>query len=284
MMIRFPSSLQMDGEPFLQVMQGKELDLLETQRLAGYVDYSPLLDTVTFFARDPVPDRAYRICWRLASPRLVKESQTPPEDMDLHQAMVRTLLWLRGLHEVAQQTQEEREALDRLRGLLGECAGLIQKSVDAPIAVANLEVSLMVVDDQDEDRASTLRLVAGSVLGPAYWTMTMAAGDGNAGRAVKSMAIRVFDSDKAAKEPFKHVYKRIEGSRPHRWLMSIPLFSCPTKVFAVLNIGTFEKAPVRVLQKLEGKDEFVDNLQRMVVSGIRMEATRGETAANVRKS
>jgi len=282
-MIRFPASLLIDGEPFLQVLQDGNIDTRETQRLARFVDYSPLLNTVSFFIRGPVPDRAYRICWRLAAPRQEKESQTPQRDLDDHQSLVQTLLRLRGLHEVSQPTQPQRDALDRLHHLVGKCAGHIQEMLAGRIAVANLEISLMVVDDSDEERAPTLRLVAGSNLAPGFWTMTMAAGDGNAGRVVKTMSMRVFDAERAAKEPLKHVYKKIEGSQSHRWLMSIPVFSCQTKVFAVLNIGTFEKAQVRVLRGLEDKNELADNIQRIIVPGIKIETSGAEALGYANK-
>ena len=107
----------------------------------------------------------------------------------------------------------------------------------------------MVVNDSDH--LPTVQMVAGSGLAEGAWDLALAIGDGNAGRAVKRRAMRIYDREKAADKPLEYVYKPVKGMKPHLWLMSVPLFSSSTLACGVVNVGTFQKTGVRLPRTLE---------------------------------
>jgi hypothetical protein len=267
--VRLPDALRMQGLPYLEVRKIGEdaVEAAESGELAKFLDYSPLLRTVTLFVLKPVPERAYRICWRLAPP-LEPAPEPTDKELDRNQALVARLLWLRGCAEQVARSKAQVEALEQLNKVLGDCAGLASQAVGQSVPSGQLEVSLMVADDSDPGRASVLRMVAGSDLVKGYWNLVLPAGDGNGGRAFKKSGVRIFDAQKVDKDPFKNVYKPIPGSPRHQWLMSVPLFSSPRLIFGVLNVGTFQKAQVRTLRKLEENKTFADELQGIVLKGL----------------
>ena len=97
------------GSPYVEVRLpgGGEVDQQETARAARMIDYSPLLRTITLFVRDPMRERSYRICWKLAEPPEPTERPTDAE-LDRQQDLVEELLWLRNCQEVAAGRSGER--------------------------------------------------------------------------------------------------------------------------------------------------------------------------------
>jgi len=269
--VQFPERLRIQGSPYLEVrkMDSNIVEADESGRAAKNLDYSPLLRTASLSIPDPTPERAYRVCWRLGPPP-GPEPEISEEEQDWHNTVVSKLLMLRKAAEKTNPSPIEETRKQKLLVILADCAGLAQKALPTAIPPSQLEVSLMVVDDSETDRAPILRVAGGSDLSSGYWNLELRIGDGNAGRAVKKRALRIFDADKVDKDPFKHVYKPLPGRLPHRWLMSIPLFSTPhlSLIFGVFNIGTFHISAVRTLRKLETVNHFAAQVQEIIQKGL----------------
>ena len=264
-------SMHLNGLPYIEVrMLGNgELDPKETSRAARMLDYSPLLATSTLFVRDPLRERRYRLCWRLGNPSVAATSPTDKE-LDVQQDLVETLLWLRGCHEIPNPGSTEQEAIHAVNACLSQCAGLVASALGqdaaARLTADGIDVTLMAVDDTDESRLPALRLVRRGMT-EGGWDLPLPVGDGNAGRAAKKLQIRFYDRERAAEQPFQHVYKPIPGGKPHQWLMSIPLFSSKTLVYGVVNVATFQKRNVRQLRHLEEQAksaELAEGVQKNV--------------------
>jgi hypothetical protein len=251
-------AMLLTGPPYVEVRLpgGEEVDQQETARVARMLDYSPLLRTITLFVRDPMRERAYRICWKLADPPDATERPTDPE-LDRQQDLVEELLWLRNCQEVPQPAAAEKEAIQLVNESISKTAGLLN-SVIGPDQAERLdtdqvECSLMVVDDRDEEKLAEVKIVAGTGISEGAWNLLQSVGDGNAGRCVKRRAIRFYDREKATERPFDNIYKPSPGGRAHQWLMSIPLFSSQSLVYGVVNVGTFQKKGARALRHLEAE-------------------------------
>ncbi len=246
------------GSPYVEVRLpgGGEVDQQETARAARMIDYSPLLRTITLFVRDPMRERSYRICWKLAEPPEPTERPTDAE-LDRQQDLVEELLWLRNCQEVAEPAAAEKEAIQLANESISKTAGLVNSVIGRDQAERldpdQVECSFMVVDDRDEEKLAEVKIVAGTGISEGAWNLMRGVGDGNAGRCVKRRAIRFFDREKATEKPFDNIYVPSPGGRAHQWLMSIPLFSSQSLVYGVVNVGTFQKKGARALRHLEAE-------------------------------
>jgi pimeloyl-ACP methyl ester carboxylesterase len=249
-------NMLLSGLPYVEVRLpgGGDLDPQETARVARMLDYSPLLRAITLFVRDPMRERAYRICWKLADAPDAKKRPTDTE-LDRQQDLVEELLWLRNCQEVAQPSAAEKDAIQLANDSMSQIAGLVYNVIGKDQAerldADQLECSLMVVDDRDEEKLAEVKIIVGTGISPGAWNLLRSVGDGNAGRCVKRRAIRFYDREKATEKPFDNIYKAAPGGRAHQWLMSIPLFSSQSLVYGVVNIGTFQKKGARALRHLQ---------------------------------
>src|SRR5215471_13034408 len=269
-------NMLLTGLPYVEVRLpgGGEVDPLETARVARMLDYSPLLRTMTLFVRDPLRERSYRICWKLADPPGAKKKPTDAE-LDRQQDLVEELLWLRNCQEVPQPSDAEKDAIQLANDAISQIAGLVYKVLGEDQAerleTDQLECSLMVVDDRDEERLAEVRIVVGTGISEGAWNLLRSVGDGNAGRSVKRRAIRFYDREKATEKPFDNIYKPAPDGKIHQWLMSIPLFSSQSLVYGVANVGTFQKKGARALRHLEAEaktKELAEGLQQIVLTMI----------------
>jgi len=268
MQVQFPESIRLSGDPYARVLQvNSEADDSEASlNVARMVDYSPMLRVATLFVDEPPPDRDYRLCWRLDEPRnLAPEPNQAVRDK--HDEVVARLLKLRSAMSEVGGSTEHSERLRQVQELMAKCAGLVAKRVNVRIELRQLEISLMVLDDQDESCSSVLRIVHGTDLSKESWIFELRAGDGNAGRAVKKCESRFYDAQVAMRDPFRHVYRPI-GARLHEWLMSTPLFDAPGMICGVLNVGTFDKRTARVLRSLESMKDLPDEIHQLLLPAL----------------
>jgi hypothetical protein len=112
------------------------------------------------------------------------------------------------------------------------------------------------VCDEDSDPIPKLRIVAGTKLDSRqYEAFALDVGDGIAGRAYKSRAIRIFRKPDSHGGLKKHAYLRIPGEPVHEALFCIPLIhkDDPNVIYGILNLGTFKRNTAEVLSVLESE-------------------------------
>lgn len=267
--LQFPSTVRLLGDPFLRVLHpDTEQDDMDASRSAArLVDYSPLTRVLTLFVTEPRDDRDYRLCWRLADLPHVGEQSVAESARRSHEEIVERLLELRETAARDVKSAPDMKRLKALHDLMGECGGLIYETV-GPISESDLETGLHVLDDIDPAQPAVLRLVHCSPLTEEAWNLELRVGDGNAGRAVKKRAVRIYDSEKARDAPLQHVYRAI-GGKPHRWLISVPLFEDSGLVCGVFSAGCYQSKTARALARLEQNNAFPDAIQQLLMSAIR---------------
>jgi hypothetical protein len=268
MQVQFPETIRLSGDPYVRVLQvnSETDDSKASLTVARMVDYSPMLRVATLFVDEPPPDRDYRLCWRLDEPK-VPAPEPNQEVRDKHDEVVARLLKLRSAMSEEGGSNEHSERLRQLQELMAQCGGLVAKKVKPRIDLRQLEISLMVLDDQDASRSPVLRIVHGTDLSEESWIFELRAGDGNAGRAVKKCESRFYDAQAAMRDPFRYVYRSI-GTRQHEWLMSTPLFDAPSMICGVLNVGTFDKRTARALRPLESMKDLPDEIHQLLLPAL----------------
>ncbi len=263
--VRLTEAMQISGDPYGKVT-GLDNDLAdpkETERTRALVDYSPLLRTMTWMVHRPVADRSYRLCWRLkAVPE--RPTQLTAAEQRQHAAFVARLLWLRDMMRKSRPSAGEEAVIEAFRNSIAQCHAFISRMLGATAPGADMELSLMVVDDSSRDSAAKLYMVGGMNNDPE--SVPLAVGDGNAGRALKKQQTRVFDHAR-----MQAGYRPSPGRNPHLWLVSIPVVA-NRAVFAVFNIGTFDETHVPSFRQLEPQlpeiGEFVTQLVNQVVESL----------------
>ena len=169
----------------------------------------------------------------------------------------------------ASYTEDEKKIVDRVSEILATCGGVLTSIVGSTPPASQIELSLMVLDDSQDDRAAQLRVVCGT--NPREnWNESMAVGEGNAGRAAKKEAVRVYDFEQADKAARFFNYKPKSGQQNHQWIVSIPLME-DGAVFGIFNLGTFHKRQVPVLRKLQMGDrlqQLTNHVQVTIKAGL----------------
>jgi hypothetical protein len=268
--VRLPAETMLSGRPYVRVVDPKtdKNDDAETSRTSHALDYSPLLRTISWIVPAPHADRSYRVCWRLAE-LADRPANLSDEAQIRHQTIVCKLVRLRDLIAKAAYTEAEKKAVERVREILATCGGVLTSIAGSTPPPDQLELSLMVLDDSEEDRAAQLRVVC-STSPRESWNEPMAVGDGNAGRAAKKEAVRIYDFERAEKAARFFNYKPKPGQKNHQWIVSIPLIE-DRAVFGVFNLGTFDKRQVPELRKLqtgERLQQLTSHVQATIQSGL----------------
>jgi len=270
MLIQFPSQIVFAKRPFFDIYDCssngdsvKNEELTETYKHSFY--YSPTLRQAVLSIHEPPAPFSYRISWLLGESRVSVAAALIPEQRQQQRAFARKLLHMRqALEEHTENFVAAQGLEDGINSVLASVAQHLHTRVgNAELDPANLEISLMVLDEDRPESPSTgakklpvLRIVAGTLLEfPEYRSLAIFVGDGNAGRAWKRRIARVYDQNEA--DPKRHVYVQVTPPRPHRFLISIPLIdpNSDALVYGILNFGTFAEDQAEVLRKMGSAPE-----------------------------
>jgi pimeloyl-ACP methyl ester carboxylesterase len=249
---QLPECMQIVGVPYAKVvhvtdtLKGELKNDAETSRTKSFLDYSPMLRTISWIVKQPLVGHSYRVCWRLAElPE--RPSQLSAEEQLRHVAFVTRLLWLRDCLRRNSRSREEQSAVDAFQAAVGECEALVREKVGPHLRWDVADLSLMVVDDSNQDTAAKLHTIGG--INAITEDRPLAVGEGNAGRAVKRHATRIYDYEKSI-DAARYGYRPTPGRQNHCWLVSVPLVA-DRAIFCVFNVGTFEELQVPLFRRVE---------------------------------
>lgn len=246
--VRIPAKMKLAGPLSFEVYERENgtLRLHDglTSALQPYFHYSSLLRMATLQIPRPAAPYVYRISWQLGAPDVI-----PGDSGHLVRFRARAFAerMLEARHyfvdrsggERAQKLAEVVGAVltayaDYLKDFIGEKVG---RTPDA----GAVSVSLMVLDSGGK----RLVIVAGNL---EDLNFSLDFGDGNAGRAWKRRAARVFD--RKVVDHKHNVYFPNAARPPHEILFSLPLLDPDSKttVHCVVNVGTYDGLQAELLR------------------------------------
>lgn len=244
--VRFPSRIQFAESPRLEIWNENSPDSELTSRLQFAFTFFPHLGTATATIDNPPIPFIYRIAWRVAAqpptPGPQPGSAWKQRRLNLNRALLQAAA---EFFDPALAEQPLSKFSIAVRTSLTDFTALfwsLLKSAlqaEPPFSPTALDVSLMCPNAAD----TALGLVAGFNYGvdnPRQ--LELAYGNGNAGRAWKQSATRVFVRRKAAHDPTGNTYWELYGQSHHEFLISVPILDDTflDTVHAVFNIGVFE--------------------------------------------
>lgn len=279
MLVRFPERLTFTKEPFLEIYSyasgSAARDDTITSKLQNCFYYSKSQRTALLHLRHPPVPYSCRISWLLGESPAAVTSSLVPKQRQRQRMFAHKLLAIRrallgepraeplvaaagaqvASASAAQASAEEQFGV--VNSVLATVAQYVENEL-GPLDVNAIELSLMVLDEEQMEEAEpggrklpVLRIAAGTHLSePLYRDLFLFVGDGNAGRAWKRRAARLFDP--TAKDPKSHIYLPVSESLRHRFLVSLPLIDPDSAalVYGILNIGTFSDTQAEVLRPL----------------------------------
>jgi len=265
--VKFPAALKFTYPPRFEVVAAATGQVHEwlTEVLQPCFHYSDVLNTAFLSISRPVPNYRYRISWRYP------ETEGPPGQQNLA-AKLKVKRFTAAFLQAAEGARSPEGPDERARALLeganaalAEFAALLKRRIEEqtgaaePLELQQLDLTLMVCDDRDEQQPPTLRMVAGHAMkSPTYRELTLEIGDGNAGRAYKKGTAQVYERRKVAGDPKRHAYVQIPGFPYHEVLCSLPLTSpaAPQLIFGILNVGTFSADQADALRSLNAPESM----------------------------
>jgi hypothetical protein len=280
-LIRFPGAMVFAKLPFLEVYDystGKEQR--QDSLTAKYQDcfhFSRLFNSAVLFILSPEPRFSYRVSWLLGESSKESTGALSPRQKLRQRKFAQELLRMRREVENGAPQPELVKLRDTVNITLASVAEYLQQEIGSGVGLDPLhfELSLMVLDDVQKEKVLTegierefaaLRIVAATdIKRPEYAGLSLLVGNGNAGRAWKRRAARVFDRDE--RDPKRHVYVSKKGAQPHSFLVSIPLLDPDSAavVYGILNIGTFSESYAPVLRPI-GEAQAIEHITSYVQS------------------
>jgi hypothetical protein len=279
MLVQFPPQIVFAKRPFFEIYNpDSSADQVRNDELTFKCQccfyYSNSLNQAVLSVQLPPSPFSYRISWLLGESRVM--TALIPTQRQRQRIFAKKLLLMRRMLEADkdERISEAKELEQGVNSVLASMAEHVQRLLgDAKLDPSNLEISLMVLDEDQPEmpprgikKLPVLRIVAGTLLAdPGYRALAFFVGDGNAGRAWKRRIARVFDLNE--KDPKSHVYVPIPGSPGHRFLVSIPLIDPDSDalVYGILNFGTFTDEQAELLRKI-GAPQEVQSMTNYVQS------------------
>jgi pimeloyl-ACP methyl ester carboxylesterase len=271
LLIQFPSQIVFAKRPFFEIYNpGSAEPARNAELTAAYQHcfyYSRALNQAVLSVELPPSPFSYRVSWLLGESRASIASALIPLQRQKQRTFAQRLLLLRRTLEgdKVNKSPEGDELEQGVHSVLAAVAEHVQTMLgdapDAQLDAAGLEISLMVLDEDQPEKPPmdarefpVLRIVAGTLLrDTGYRALALFVGDGNAGRAWKRRMARVFDRNE--KDPKQHVYVPyvpIPGSPSHSFLISIPLIDPESEalIYGILNFGTFSDDQAALLRTI----------------------------------
>jgi pimeloyl-ACP methyl ester carboxylesterase len=271
MLLQFPQQIVFAKRPFFDIYHASNSanQVRSDELTAEYqhcFHYSNSLNQAVLSIQQPPTPFSYRISWLLGESRLSVTSALIPEQRLRQRTFARKMLQMRRTvdGEEANNPDEAKQLEEGINSVIASVAEHVQQIIgNAELDPASLEISLMVLDEDRPQLPSmgtkklpVLRMVVGTLLEePGYRSLAIFVGDGNAGRAWKRRMARVFDQKE--RDPKRHVYVPISPSRPHSFLVSIPLIDPESDalIYGILNIGTIDSEQAELLRKVGASQE-----------------------------
>jgi hypothetical protein len=269
-LIRFPRQMVFAKRPFLEICDySRGSEQRKDPLSAKYRDcfyFSPALNCALLNIQEPEWPLSYRVSWLLGESPSEDKAALLPRQKLRQRTFAQRLLHMREEMKTPPVKAETRMLIDGVNSTLASIAEYIQQEVIGGVELDPLQVelSLMVLDDVKTEALAgggrkfpVLRIVAATnIEGPIYAGFSLFVGNGNAGRAWKSRATRVFDHDE--KDPKRHIYVSRKGVQPHSFLISVPLLDPDSAalVYGIVNIGTFSDDFAAILRPLGAAHEI----------------------------
>lgn len=269
--IRFPSSIVFAETPHIEIRKDNLPQPGHTAQLKSSFFFFPHLKTATLVVDNPPFPFGYRIAWRVGDSPPATASPPPPFALSRKLHLQRRLLKAQSeFFDPAAPLQRSNFAQVVDRSLIEFTAlfwELIKQRLGrAPAFLPNtLDFSLMCPNQEN----TALVLVTGyNFHVPSPQTVTLEYGNGNAGRAWKQSATRVFVQSRANEDPKGNTYWEFPQQPRHIFLISVPLLDDKSNsTHAILNIGTTDGWHAQeILSALN--DEMIETLTRYAQSNL----------------
>jgi hypothetical protein len=271
MLLQFPQQIVFARRPFFEIYDASNgADQVRNDELTTAYQhcfhYSSFLNQALLSIQKPPTPFSYRISWLLGESRLSVTSALIPAQRQRQRIFAQKMLQMRRTVDGkdTNDLDEAKRLEEGINSVIASVAEHVQQILgDAELDPASLEISLMILDEDRPELPSmgtkklpVLRTVVGTLLDePGFRSLFIFVGDGNAGRAWKRRMVRVFDLKE--RDPKRHVYVPIPPSRPHRFLVSIPLIDPDSDalIYGILNIGTLDDEQAELLRKIGASEE-----------------------------
>ena len=266
--IRFPDQLVFDSTrlPKFEVVDDATDIAHEwlTRVLQPCFHYSAALHTATLSIYKPPVGYLYRIYWYIPEQKALAAISDPTQIVTVQRFSEALLKHAASRQPNAALPQNLQAVNQRLLAFRDKVQHYIETQYNAAGLVdpAKLDVSFMVYDPGSGDAPPLLRIVGTTVPNDErFWTFTVEVGDGNAGRAYKTNAVRCYDP--RDDDPKEQTYIFIPNQRQHECLYSLPLKNphAMDLLFGVLNFGTFSAQQGLLLRHLNNDESMVWLLQ-----------------------
>jgi len=269
MIVQFPPEIVFAKRPFFEVYDSSDPDVRNDELTAAYQQcflFSAIFRQALLVIERPAAPHHYRISWLLGESGVRLAAALTPLQRQRQRTFARGLLSMRQSLESGDPAKVTavKPLAEGVYAVLASVAEQVQKLLGTLLDSANLEISVMVLDEEQLKMPATgkkgypcLRIAAGTHFSdPDYRDLSLFVGDGAAGRAWKRCVAIVFDSDD--KNPNNRIYVPVSKTLRHRFLISVPLVGRESDflAFGILNIGTFDDRQAQILRPLAGDAEM----------------------------
>jgi hypothetical protein len=214
--------------------------------------------------QQPPPNCRYRVTWALPAPQVAPISSEGNARRAYFEKALLTLVAspqpkpgsvpyevLEAIIEAFEDISSALEELVCQRNALAKGAAVVDETTDLSVMVCDRSVGL-----------PQLRLIFWNKAeehGDAFQSFRLVIGNGNAGRAYKTRALRLFDKEQSGSDPKASAYVQLRGVE-HRFMFSIPMIDpLSQSPLAVFNVGTADPTQAAAYRSLNKSD-----LQRLI--------------------